>query len=58
MRRGDLPVEGHNKVSYRPSEDLLTRHYKNVAWRRGRDAPQRRHCELCLVLAGGVVERY
>ena len=40
MRRGDLPVEGHNKVSYRPSEDLLTRHYKNVAWRRGRDAPQ------------------
>ena len=58
MRRGNLLDEGHEKVTWKRSRDLLTRHRDNVTLRRGGDVPQRRYWVFHLGLTGYVVETY
>ena len=55
MRRGNLPGGGHEKVIWKRSGDLLTRHCDKVSLWRGGDVP---HWVFHLGLTGGVAGTY
>ena len=58
MRRGNLPDEGHDKVTCKRSRDLLTRRRDSVTPRCGGDVPQRRYWVFHLGVTGDVLETY
>ena len=58
MRRGNLPDRGHDKVTWKHSQDLPTRRLDNVTPRSGGDWPQRRFWVFDLGVIGDVVETY
>ena len=56
MRRGNLPDEGHNKITWKRIRDLLRRRRDNVTLKRGGDVLQRRYWVFYLGLTGDVVD--
>ena len=58
MRRGNLPVGGHDILTWRLIRDLLTRFQDNITGSYSSDIPQRHHWVVHLRLAWDAEERY
>ena len=58
MRRGNLPDRGHDKVTGKPSRDLLTKFRDNGTMKRGGDVSQRYYWLFHIGYTGDVVKIY